>query len=211
MAEVHGIIYKTTCLINNKIYIGQTVRLNNKYYLGSGTYLKSAIKKYGKENFIREILKECYNQVELDEWEDLLIWEYNSRDKNIGYNIANGSVGEIGENNPCKLPEVRKKLSESLTGIKRSKETRTKMSIAKSGIKFTEEHKYKLSKSHIGCKNHKSLAVCQYDKLGNFIAEYGSIREAEKQTGICHSSIAKCCLCRSSYNSAGGFLWKYKK
>jgi hypothetical protein len=50
------IIYKTTNLINNKIYIGKS-NTNNSDYLGSGKRLKLAIKKYGKENFKKEMLR----------------------------------------------------------------------------------------------------------------------------------------------------------
>jgi hypothetical protein len=50
-----SIIYCTTNKINGKKYIGShnKRKLN---YLGSGTDLKQAIKKYGKENFTRQIL-----------------------------------------------------------------------------------------------------------------------------------------------------------
>lgn len=50
-------IYKITNLINNKIYIGKHSFLDfDDEYMGSGKYIKRAIKKYGKENFKREIL-----------------------------------------------------------------------------------------------------------------------------------------------------------
>ena len=41
------IIYKTTNLINHKIYIGQDSN-NNPNYLGSGHLVKQAINKYSK-------------------------------------------------------------------------------------------------------------------------------------------------------------------
>ena len=68
-----GCIYKTTNLINNKIYIGQTTRVNSKIYLGSGDILRSAIKKYGKNNFKNDILGFCSSQEELDECEKVCI------------------------------------------------------------------------------------------------------------------------------------------
>ena len=54
------IVYKTTNLVNNKIYIGiHSTNDINDGYLGSGVYLFSDLKKYGKENFKREVLYEC--------------------------------------------------------------------------------------------------------------------------------------------------------
>ena len=48
----YSFIYKTTNLINGKIYIGQHTTDNiNDRYLGSGVYFLRAVKKYGKKNF----------------------------------------------------------------------------------------------------------------------------------------------------------------
>ncbi len=85
------IIYKTTNLINNKIYIGQS-RKNNPNYYGSGKLIKGAIRKYGKDNFKKEILCECLTLDELNEKEIYWINYYNSTDLSIGYNIERGGA-----------------------------------------------------------------------------------------------------------------------
>lgn len=38
---------------------------------------------------------------------------------------------------------------------------------------------------------------------------YNSSREAERQTGIYHNQISKCCLKRKKFNTAGGYHWCY--
>ena len=92
------IIYKTTNLINNKIYIGKDEK-NNPNYLGSGIIFKKALKKYGRINFKKEILESCNNLDYLYEREIYWIEKLNARDPNIGYNIASG-----GKN--CKINEL---------------------------------------------------------------------------------------------------------
>ena len=53
-------IYKTTCNITGKWYIGMHSTLNeNDGYLGSGKILRYSIRKYGKENHTKEILEYC--------------------------------------------------------------------------------------------------------------------------------------------------------
>ena len=56
-------LYKITNTVNNKIYIGvhQTKDMNDGYF-GSGTNLRRAIKKYGKDKFIKEILEYFENE-----------------------------------------------------------------------------------------------------------------------------------------------------
>ena len=44
----YGIIYKTTNLVNGKIYVGQTTR-DDENYIGSGSVLLQAVKKYGRK------------------------------------------------------------------------------------------------------------------------------------------------------------------
>ena len=101
---MYGYIYKTTNLINGKIYIGQKkskVFLGNKY-LGSGYKLKAAIKKYGPDNFNVELLESCDDKDALNNLEIYYISKYDSRNSDIGYNLAKGGnvIGLSGEQHP---------------------------------------------------------------------------------------------------------------
>lgn len=88
------IIYKTTNLINNKIYIGQDSKNNPNYY-GGGLKIKYAIKKYGKQNFQKTILEYCDSYELLNSREQYWILTYNSINPSIGYNIDVGGNGPI--------------------------------------------------------------------------------------------------------------------
>ena len=88
-------------LINGKFYIGKD-KYNNPNYLGSGKILKQALKKYGKINFIEEIIEECVDENYWLDREKYWIRYFDSI-KN-GYNIALGGCGgDTISNNPNKL------------------------------------------------------------------------------------------------------------
>lgn len=89
----YGFIYITTNLVNGKRYIGQK-KLDNrsrwKSYLGSGTHLIASIKKYGKENFSRNIVAFGYSSEELNEMEYDCIDFMNAVKNTDFYNQVDG-------------------------------------------------------------------------------------------------------------------------
>lgn len=158
---MYGYIYKTTNLINGKIYIGQ--HTSNKFddtYYGSGYNVKAAIKKYGKNNFKCEVVQECFSYDELNEREKYWINYFNSQDRSVGYNLCEGGVAPRydGTNHPMygKHHTVESKHKNSLShlGKHHSAKTLQKMSNSQKGKKLSEEHKRKLSESHKGKKYH---------------------------------------------------------
>jgi len=83
-----GYIYKTTNLLNGKIYIGQHQKPYFDYnYFGSGKLIVYAVKKHGKENFKVEILRRCYKITSLCREEKRFIKLFDSTNRKIGYNI----------------------------------------------------------------------------------------------------------------------------
>ena len=84
------IIYKVTNNINEKYYIGRHSTKNiNDNYMGSGIGIKNAIKKYGIENFTKEILAEAQNSEELWELERNYVNQEVVSDEN-SYNMSIG-------------------------------------------------------------------------------------------------------------------------
>ena len=108
-------VYKTTNIINNKTYIGihQADDINDGY-LGSGVALKRAVKKYGKENFTREILSYHNSFDELLEIESIMVNEKWVKDRG-NYNMKTGgqSAGILSDESKLKISETLKRKYES--------------------------------------------------------------------------------------------------
>lgn len=136
---MYGYIYKTTNTVNGKIYIGQHKSEKFDYsYIGSGKVFKSAVRSYGGEKFVCEVLCWCVSKEQMDDMEKYYIREYGAKNRDVGYNIADGGynfssgyhIGMLGK----KQSEYQKmRVSKALTGVKKSDESCRKMSIAKIG------------------------------------------------------------------------------
>ena len=148
-------IYRITNKVNNKTYIGQhKYKKLNDDYKGSGKLLWRAYRKYGLENFEKEIL---YSRIQYKETADAMERFAIAKERALGkaeYNIANGGQGgNLGE-------EVNKKLigkNNHFYGKHHSEETRMKLSEAKKGkpsgrrgVHLSEEHKRHISEGRKG-------------------------------------------------------------
>ena len=91
-------VYKITNCINNKCYIGSSIRVeqrwkqhkNDSKNQNSERYyypLYCAFRKYGIDNFSFEILKNDFLSLEeMEQYEHEMIIQYNSTNSNCGYN-----------------------------------------------------------------------------------------------------------------------------
>lgn len=171
------IIYRITNLLNGKCYIGQDSKNNPKYF-GSGVYIKRAIKKYGKDNFRKDILQYCKDVEELNKQESFWIKKINTFVPN-GYNVKDGGKGGGG----C-AEETKIKISNANMGRKISEEAKQKISIfnkkrfdneeerlrisvaTKKGM--TEEVRKKISDKKMGVprstyhKDSRTILICKY-------------------------------------------------
>lgn len=88
-------IYKTTCTVTGKFYIGLHSGSITDNYLGSGQVLKASVKKYGRKAHTREILHLCENQNDLHLLEEQIVTRELISDPQC-MNIALGGKGARG-------------------------------------------------------------------------------------------------------------------
>lgn len=113
------------------------------------------------------------------------------------------------------------RMTEKVKGKIFSAEHRKRISESRKGMHIKEETKEKLSKALKGRYNEKNCKpVLQYDKEGNFIKEWPSTREIERQLGYSSGCISNCCLNKIRKRTNGhfyvtqtayNFIWKYKE
>lgn len=147
------VIYRAKCIINNKIYIGYTRDLEARkqehlYHartLRNNYVFHKAIRKYGFENFIWDILDSSNDVSVILEKEQKYIIQHNSYYKNgVGYNMNLGGVGNVGY---VYTQEARAKMSKAWTNERREKQSKIMR-----GKRFSEEHRANLRKA---AKNRK--------------------------------------------------------
>lgn len=152
----YGYIYKTTNLINDKIYIGKHKGEFDCRYFGSGSLLKRALKKYGRINFKVELLVTALDSFTLGELEEQHIQEYKQKlSKDYLYNLTEGGEHKK-EYTPILSEETKKRMSVAAVGNKhalgaiRSLEFKEKLRKFRLGKFHSEETRKRNSVSNTG-------------------------------------------------------------
>jgi group I intron endonuclease len=189
-------IYKIINLKNNKIYIGSAKHLmsrkcthfhNLKYNKHHNIHLQNSYNKYGKDNFIFEVLERCSEK-------ELIFKEQYYIDTLLpDYNIC--------------------KIAGNVSGRKHSLETIEKIRKANTGYKASDDTRKKQSLSKIGLyKNKSSNVILQLDLNNNVIKKWyngsGYIAEQLKEFGIKRSGISMCLVCK--LNTYKKYKWRYE-
>ena len=136
---------------NGKRYIGLTGKSlerrmiehkhKSKY---SNTRFYNAIRKYGWDNVVWSIVEECSSEEQMKEKERYYIKEFNTLDKQDGYNLREG--GDGGNHSE----ETKAKISAKNSGENNGMHGKTGDKHHNFGKKYTEEHRRKLSEAHKG-------------------------------------------------------------
>ena len=212
-----GIIYKVTQKESGMTYIGATkddigtrkrdhIQKANKE---TGHQFQEAVGTYGPEAFSWTQIDTANSIDELARKEKEYILEYNSKEEGYNQDAGGGfkktvyqySVDDgllVGEYDSLEIA------ANVVSG------TRKSVSAACLG-KINNYNGYHWSFSHtIPFKlplDKRRKEVLQIDIGGNLVAQFKSVAEASRQTGISKSPIAK--TCRGEQDQAGGYYWNY--
>lgn len=166
-------IYTITNTINYKIYVGQTTVPKNRWAAHKCEARSNrirypihfAIQKYGEGNFQFTLVGAYLTQQEVDVAEVYWIEFFDSRNNQVGYNLAIGGNGNsgwhhtkeskrkisqsnLGKEMPLHTQEWKDNMSAIMTG--RNITWADKIGLAHRGMKHSTESKKKMSKSQKG-------------------------------------------------------------
>ena len=136
---IRNYVYQTTNLKNGKIYIGVHRGEINDNYIGSGPRLLRSVKKYGKENFKKLVLKVFLTIEEAYTAEAEIVNAEFLKRKDV-YNDQLGGFGGYIHSD-----ETKRKISEARKG-------KPAWNKGKKRKPYSAEHKRKISEGHKGKK-----------------------------------------------------------
>jgi hypothetical protein len=203
------IVYKITNLLNGKIYIGKDAS-NNPNYFGSGLHIKSAIKKYGKENFIKETLEVCDSLEKLAEAEIKWISKLDARNLEIGYNISIGGEGVMKARKHS--AETKKLMAQRKKSFYENNE-HYRIKLTKEGKKVKcPGQSASLSKTHMKKRkeflDRHNFIFLQLDKFsGELIREWRNLEEIMDEMGSVFSYQLLRTIARNKTNVSSGSKW----
>lgn len=212
----YGIIYKITNTINNKIYIGQTIKepkIRIRAHFNkpkSKDLVFNASLKYGKEHFKWEVIASAFSKNDLNELEIFFIKYYNSLVP-YGYNIKSGgnSGGSLSEESKKLLSEKIKFYYENnehpFKGKTFSKEHCENLSKARKG--FTSERRKEAHKKTI--EKLKIPIIAENIKTGQ-ILKYSSIVDCSNDLKLNHSNISRVLNKKQNRTQHKDWIFRYE-
>lgn len=218
-------IYKITNLINNKVYIGQSIQLKERWQQHLTSKKKyiiyEAFKKYGIENFSFEVIEYC-SPDNLNEREKYWISYYHSfigDPECHGYNMTLGgdSCGHELLQKKVKQYDLNGNFIKEYNSLKEAAEQNNLDDSNIGACCHQKEHfhtiggyQWKFSDDDREITKYidkQSKPVLQYDLQDNFIKEFESVRKAAQAVNRSSTNISSACKRKGT---SGGYKWRYK-
>lgn len=233
-------IYTIENTIDCKLYVGYTKDFHKRRRchwselergVHANDHLQRAVNLYGIDKFKFEILEEWSEDmlVCMEHWWCMMLNVHNDK---YGYNI---NITHPHKKYASMSEQAKRRSSEKQKGREFTQEHKDRIREKRKSQVITEQHKQRTRQTILGRKDtdevrrYKSEVakkrgvsqafrdICkkpieQYTKDGVLIAEYGSMTEAERKTGIKSGTMKRHCDGKvKKITSHVKYVWKWKK
>lgn len=211
------IVYKAVNNLNNQAYIGATTNSIYKRKLdhiekanrGESNKFHNAINTYGTDAFEWEQIDTTNSVDELAQKEKQYIIEYNTKDEGYNSDSGGGFKKTVYQYDLAsgKLINAFECLESAAKEVNTTKQHISRACLSVNKVLGGHFWSYEYNESFKPEKDARKREVLQFTIEGNSIANYVSVAQASKSTGLSKTCISRCC--RGERKQSGGFLWKY--
>lgn len=216
MSNNGGIIYKAENKLTGAVYIGVTTSSLEtrkadhiqRAFRGDMNEFQEAIGTYGPEAFTWQQIDTAETPNELAEKEKQFILLYNSQKEGYNQDSGGGFKKKVYQYSlDGDLLNEYEDLANAANAV-----SADKRSISSACLNVNKTCKgyywtYNFTEKYIPEVDFRKKEVIQLSLEGVVVANYKSVAEASRQTGISKTCISR--VCRNEREQSGGFIWRY--
>lgn len=179
------------------------------YQISNLGNVKSLDRKVNAKNNKKRLIKGTFLKLRFNNRNYNIVSLYKNNIQEVRF--IHRLVAETFIPNPENKPEVNHidgdKQNNKIDNLEWCTRTENNKHAWKTGLNKVSDNQKKAAAQ--SAKKRFSKKIIQYDLKGNFIKEWDSMSEAQRQLNIWHESIGKCC--KGEIKTSGKYIWRYKE
>lgn len=179
------------------------------YQISNFGNVKSLDRKVNAKNNKKRLIKGTFLKLRFNNRNYNIVSLYKNNIQEVRF--IHRLVAETFIPNPENKPEVNHidgdKQNNKIDNLEWCTRTENNKHAWKTGLNKVSDNQKKAAAQ--SAKKRFSKKIIQYDLKGNFIKEWDSMSEAQRQLNIWHESIGKCC--KGEIKTSGKYIWRYKE
>jgi len=217
METYNYIIYKALNNVNNQVYIGATTNTLKQRTIdhieranrGEEGKFQQAISTYGVNAFEWEQIDTASSIDELAQKEKQYILEYNAKENGYNSDEGGGFKKTVYQYNlDGSLINSYCCLQDAGNAVNAMKQDISRASLSVNKLFKGFYWSYNFNEPFKPEPDTRKKEVLQYAVEGYLVANYVSVAEASRQTGLSKTCISR--ACRGERANSGGFIWRYE-
>lgn len=211
------IVYKVQNKQSGEVYIGATTNSIRQRQLdhtarsnrGEQGYFHESMATYGPEAFTWTQIDTANSIDELAQKEKEYILLYDSKDNGYNSDVGGGVKKTVYQYSiqDGSLINTFDCLDSAANAVSANKRSISSVCLGVNKTCKGYYWSYQDPEHFVPPEERKRKVVIQMDLEGNILAEYNSVAEASRITGVSNTCISRCC--RGERKQSSGYLWRY--